>query len=75
MILNFSNLSIFTQATSANIKLSYLQSAVSWAKVDGFKRFEIMVVCLDLMMENDEKQYEFSIVFYDFSGNCRVDRF
>ena len=30
-------------------------SAISWANVDGFKKFQIMVVCLDLMMENNEK--------------------
>ena len=48
------------------MKLAYLQSAVSWAKNYGFERFEIMVVRLDLVMENDEKQHYFLLVFYDF---------
>ena len=38
-------------------KFAYFQSAESWANVDGFKKFKLMVVCLDLMMENDEKQH------------------
>ena len=42
-----------------------MMSAVSWANVDGFKKFKIMVVRLDLMMENDEKQHYFLLVFYD----------
>ena len=37
MILNFLNPSTFTQKT-ADIKLAYLQSADSWAKVDGFEK-------------------------------------
>ena len=41
-------------------------SAVSWANVDGFQKFKIMVVRLDLKMENDEKQHKFLLVFYDF---------
>ena len=41
-------------------------SAVSWANVDGFKKFKIMVVRLDLLMENDEKQHRILLVFYDF---------
>ena len=56
MILNFLNPSMFTHYT-ADIKLDSLQSAVSWAKVDKFEKFKIMLVCLDLTMENDEKQY------------------
>ena len=65
MILNFYNPSTFAHET-ADIKLAYFQSAVSWANVDGFKKFKIMVVCFDLMMENDEKQHYFLLVFYDF---------
>ena len=45
--------SIFTPK-SADIKLAYLQSAVSGAKVDRFEKFEIMIVCLDLMKEKIE---------------------
>ena len=56
MILNFSNLSIFTQE-SADINLAYLQSAVPWAKLDEFQKFQIMVIRLDLNMENDEKKH------------------
>ena len=41
-------------------------SADSWVKFDGFEKFKIMVVRLDIMMEKNEKQYQFSIVFYDF---------
>ena len=41
-------------------------SAVSWANVDGFKKFKIMVVRLDLTMEIDEKRHKFLLVFYDF---------
>ena len=55
MILIFLNPSTFAHET-ADIKLAYIQSAVSWAKNDGFKKFKIIVVCLDLTMENDEKQ-------------------
>ena len=40
--------------------------AFSWANVDGFKKFKIMVVRLDLMIENDEKQHQFLLIFYDF---------
>ena len=35
-------------------------SAVSWANVDGFKKFKILVVHLDLMKENDEKTLIFA---------------
>ena len=42
---------------TADIKLAYFQSAVSWANVDGLKKFKIMVVRFDLMMENDEKRH------------------
>ena len=56
MILNFYNPSTFAHET-ADIKLAYFQSAVSWAIVDGFKKIKIMVVCLDLMMEKDVKQH------------------
>ena len=56
MIVNFSNPSIFTHEIT-DFKLVYLLSAVSCANVDGFKKIKIMVVCLDLMMENDEKQH------------------
>ena len=41
-------------------------SAVFWVKVEGFKKFKIIVVHLDLMMEKDEERYYFSLVFYDF---------
>ena len=41
----------------ADIKLAYFQSAVSRANVDGFKKFKIMVVRFDVMMENDEKRH------------------
>ena len=34
-------------------------SAVSWANVDGFPKFKIMMVHLDPMMENDEKDINF----------------
>ena len=59
MILNIFNMSTFAHETS-DIKLAYLQSVVSWAKVDGFQKLKIMLVCLDLTMqmeamENDEK--------------------
>ena len=56
MILNFSNPSVFAHET-ANIKLAYFQSVVSWAKNDGFKKFKIMVFSLEPTMENDEKQH------------------
>ena len=56
MILNFWNPSTFAHET-ADIKLAYLQSAVSWAKNAGFKKIKIMVVFLDLTMENDEKRH------------------
>ena len=56
MILNFSNLSFSTHET-ADIKLAYFQSAVLWANVDGFKKFKILVVRLNLTMENDEKRH------------------
>ena len=52
MIFDFSDPSIFTHET-ADIKLAYNQSAVSWAKVDGFKKIKILVVPLDLTMEKD----------------------
>ena len=65
MILHLSNLSTFTHET-ADIKLAYFQLAVLWANVDGFKKFKIMVVPLDLTMENNEKQHSFLFVFYDF---------
>ena len=85
MIWNFLNPLTFAHET-ADIKLAYFQSAVSWASVDGFKKFQIMVV------ENDEKKQYFLPVFYDFeklasyhlsmnqnfllfSDKCRVDRF
>ena len=44
MILNFLNPSTFAHET-ADIKLAYFQSAVSWANVAGFKKFKIMVLC------------------------------
>ena len=56
MILKFSNMSMFTYEI-ADIKLPYLQSAVSWSKIDGFEKFKIMVVCLDLRREKNEKQH------------------
>ena len=65
MNLNFSNPSIFTQE-SADIKLAYVWLAVSQAKDDGFKKFKIMVVHLDIMMEDDGKRYQFLLVSYDF---------
>ena len=40
------------QLTEAN-----LMSAVSWANVEGFQKFKIMVVGFDLTMENDEKKH------------------
>ena len=52
----FSNPSIFT-TESANIKLSYIRSAVSRAKIDRFKKFKTIVVHLELTMENAKKQY------------------
>ena len=61
MILNFQNPLTFAHET-ADFKLAYLQSAFSLAKNDGFKKFKIMVICLDLTIENDEK----GLVFYDF---------
>ena len=51
MILYFSNLSIVAHET-ADINL-----AVSWAKVDRFEKFKIMVVRLDVTMENDERRH------------------
>ena len=39
MIFNFLNPSTFAHET-ADIKLTYIQSAVSWAKVDGFQKFK-----------------------------------
>ena len=65
MILNFQNPLTFAHET-ADIKLAYFQSAVSWANADGFKKFKILVVRLDLTMENDEKRHYFLLVFYDF---------
>ena len=65
MILNFLNLSMFAHKT-ADIKLACLQSAVSWAKVDRFKKFKIMVIRLELTREKNEKQYWFLLVFNDF---------
>ena len=56
MILNFYNPSTFAHET-ADIKLAYFQSAVSWANVDGFKKFKIMVVRFDIMMKNGEKRH------------------
>ena len=41
-----------------------LRSAVSWANDGEFQKFKITGVCLDLTMENDEKQ--FLLVFYGF---------
>ena len=38
-------------------KIGNLKSAVSWANDDGFQKFKIMVVCLDLTMENNEKRH------------------
>ena len=52
MILNFQNLLTFAHET-ADIKLAYFQSTVSWANDDGF--LKIMVVCLDLMIEKNDK--------------------
>ena len=49
MIWNFLNPSTFAHET-ADIKLAYFQSAVSWANVEGYKKFQIMVVRLDLTM-------------------------
>ena len=40
-------MSTFANET-ADFKLAYLQSAVSWAKNDGFEKFKIMVVRLML---------------------------
>ena len=65
MILNFRNPLSFAHET-VDVKLAYLQSAVSWAKVDRFQKFKIMVVCFDLIMENNEKQHYFLLVFYYF---------
>ena len=50
MTLNFSNPSMFTQE-AADIKLAYIQSTVSWAKVDRFEKFKSMVVSLDIIIE------------------------
>ena len=68
MILNFWNPSTFAHET-ADFKLACLQSAVSWAKNDGFKKFNILVVCSDLIMESDKKRYQFLLVFYGFESS------
>ena len=61
-------------------------SVVSWANVDGFQKFKIMMVCLDVMMGNDEKTHYFLLDFEKlvsyhlsmnrnfllFGGKCRV---
>ena len=60
MILNFSNLSIFTQE-SADIKLAYI-----WSAVDGFKKNKIMVVSLDLTWKTMKNIIIFWLVFNDF---------
>ena len=54
MIFNFLNLSTFAHET-ADVKLPYFQSAVSWAKVDRFKKFKIVVVRFDLTREKKVK--------------------
>ena len=64
MIWNFWNPSAFAHET-ANIKLAYFQSVVSWAKNDGFEKFKIMVFSLEPTMENDEKRHWFLLVLYD----------
>ena len=44
-------------------------SAVSCVKIDGLEKFKIMVVCLDLAKEKNEKRYQFLLVFYDFENS------
>ena len=34
--------------------------------MDGFQKFKVMMFCLDLTMENDEKRHYVLLVFYDF---------
>ena len=51
MILIFSNPSTLAHET-AN-----LMSAVSWIKIDGFEKFKILMVRLDLKKEKNEKGY------------------
>ena len=67
--LNFRIISIsleFSKNETATVSRPYSVSAVSWAKKDGFEKFKIMVVCLDLTMENDEKQNYLLLIFYEF---------
>ena len=59
MILIFSNPSIFTLET-ADMKLAYLQSAVPWANFDEFKKFKILAVLLNLMMEKMKNYIDFA---------------
>ena len=56
MILNFLNPSTFAYET-ADFKLAFIQSAVSVAKNDRFKKFKIMVFRLDLKIKNDKKRH------------------
>ena len=39
------------------LKVGLLDVSCSWANVDVFQKFKIIVVCLDLTMEKDEKQH------------------
>ena len=46
-------------------------SAVSWGNVDGFQKFKIMVVLLDITMEKDEKQH-YSCLFSMILKNSQM---
>ena len=50
-------------------------SAVSWVKIDGFEKFKIMVVRLDLMKEKNEKRYQFLLVYYGFENSMNQNFF
>ena len=63
MILIFLNPSTFAHET-ADIKLAYIQSAVSWANVDGFKKLKIMVAHLNLYCVHILLLNIYSIAFY-----------
>ena len=56
IILNSWNPSLFAYET-ADFKLAFIQSAVSVAKNDRFKKFKIMVFRLDLKIKNDKKRH------------------
>ena len=59
--------------------MSLLKIYFKLANVDGFQKFKIMVVRLDLTMEKDEKLASYLLSmnqnFLLFPGKCSVDQF